>query len=44
MKTIKKVKPTLGLKKPQEWMYMYSSFKKDFFKNINFRNYISFEQ
>jgi len=26
-----------GLKKPQEWMYMYSSFKKDFFKNINFR-------
>lgn len=33
-----------GLKKPQEWMYMYSSFKKDFFKNINFRNYISFEQ
>tara|TARA_B100000519_G_scaffold153308_1_gene134358 strand:- start:1224 stop:1418 length:195 start_codon:yes stop_codon:yes gene_type:complete len=33
-----------GLKKPHEWMYMYSSFKKDFFKNINFRNYISFEQ
>ena len=33
-----------GLKNPHEYMYMYSSFNKDFFKNINFRNYISFEQ
>ena len=33
-----------GLKKPSEFMYMYSKDKKDFFKNINFRNYISFEQ
>ena len=31
-----------GLKKPSEFMYMYSKDKKDFFKNINFRNYISF--
>ena len=33
-----------GLKKPSEFMYMYSKDKKDFFKNINFRNYISFEK
>ena len=33
-----------GLNKPSEFMYMYSKDKKDFFKNINFRNYISFEQ
>ena len=33
-----------GLNKPNEFMYMYSKDKKDFFKNINFRNYISFKQ
>jgi|TARA_R110001632_G_scaffold51796_1_gene128812 hypothetical protein len=33
-----------GLNKPKEYMYMYSLGKKDFFKNINFRNYINFEQ
>jgi hypothetical protein len=33
-----------GLDKPKEYMYMYSLGKKDFFKNINFRNYISFKQ
>ena len=33
-----------GLDKPQEYMYMYSDQKKDYFKNINFRNYISFNQ
>jgi len=35
---------TKGLNKPNEYMYMYSKSNKDFFKNINFRNYISFEQ
>jgi hypothetical protein len=33
-----------GLNNPSEYMYMYSKGDKDFFKNINFRNYISFEQ
>ena len=38
-----------GLNKPSEYMYMYSKHfylkpSQDFFKNINFRNYISFEQ
>ena len=33
-----------GLKDPQNYMYMYSQDKKDYFKNINFRNYISFTQ
>jgi hypothetical protein len=33
-----------GLDKPEEYMYMYSDQTKDFFKNINFRNYISFNQ
>ena len=33
-----------GLKKPQDFMYMYSQANKDYFKNINFRNYISFNQ
>ena len=33
-----------GLNNPEEYMYMYSSGNKDFFKNINFRNYISFTQ
>ena len=32
-----------GLNNPNEYMYMYSSHNKDYFKNINFRNYISFE-
>ena len=33
-----------GLNKPSEFMYMYSQDKKDYFKNINFRNYINFAQ
>tara|TARA_R110000787_G_C13048654_1_gene406294 strand:- start:52 stop:261 length:210 start_codon:yes stop_codon:yes gene_type:complete len=33
-----------GLNKPSEYMYMYSKDGKDFFKNINFRNYINFTQ
>ena len=33
-----------GLNKPNEYMYMYSKDHKDYFKNINFRNYIDFEQ
>ena len=33
-----------GLDKPQDYMYMYSKDNKDYFKNINFRNYISFNQ
>ena len=31
-----------GLKKPNEFMYMYSLENFDYFKNINFRNYIRF--
>ena len=31
-----------GLNKPSEFMYMYSLNNRDYFKNINFRNYISF--
>jgi len=33
-----------GLKDPENYMYMYSSNNKDYFKNIDFRNYISFKQ
>ena len=33
-----------GLDKPQDFMYMYSQKNRDYFKNIMFRNYISFEQ
>ena len=33
-----------GLKKPFEYMYMYSQDNKDFFKNIMDRKYINFEQ
>ena len=33
-----------GLNKPSEFMYMYSQKNRDYFKNINFRNYISFAQ
>ena len=33
-----------GLNKPSEFMYMYSQNNRDYFKNINFRNYISFAQ
>ena len=33
---------TKGLNKPSEYMYMYSQTNRDYFKNINFRNYISF--
>jgi len=31
-----------GLNKPNEYMYMYSLENFDYFKNINFRNYIRF--
>lgn len=31
-----------GLNKPGEFMYMYSLENFDYFKNINFRNYIRF--
>ena len=33
-----------GLDKPKEYMYMYSKDGLDYFKNINFRNYINFKQ
>ena len=33
-----------GLNKPSEFMYMYSQTNRDYFKNIMFRNYISFAQ
>ena len=33
---------TKGLNKPSEFMYMYSQTNRDYFKNINFRNYISY--
>ena len=33
-----------GLNKPGDFMYMYSKDKKDFFKNIMDRKYVSFEQ
>ena len=32
-----------GLDKPKEYMYMYSKDGLDYFKNINFRNYINFK-
>ena len=35
---------TKCLNKPSEFMYMYSQTNRDYFKNINFRNYISFAQ
>jgi len=31
-----------GLKDPSTYMYMYSISNFDYFKNINFRNYIRF--
>jgi len=33
-----------GLTRPEDYMYMYSQGTKDFFKNINYRNYINFNQ
>ena len=33
-----------GLNKPGDFMYMYSKDKKDFFKNIMDRKYVSFAQ
>jgi len=33
-----------GLEEPSKYMYMYSQKNRDYFKNINFRNYISFAQ
>lgn len=33
-----------GMKNPDDWMYMYSSNNKDFFKNYYTRNYKSYPQ
>jgi hypothetical protein len=33
-----------GMTNPNAWMYMYSKRGEDFFKNTDFRNYISFKQ
>ncbi len=33
-----------GLNDPQNYMYMYSRDNKDYFKNIDYRNYINFNQ
>ena len=33
-----------GLHTPSDFMYMYSQTNRDYFKNIMFRNYISFAQ
>jgi len=33
-----------GLNDPQNYMYMYSKDNKDYFKNIDYRNYINFNQ
>lgn len=34
----------LGMKNPDDWMYMYSNKGKDYFKHHDTRNYISFPQ
>tara|TARA_A100000172_G_scaffold43346_1_gene26624 strand:- start:282 stop:557 length:276 start_codon:yes stop_codon:yes gene_type:complete len=31
-----------GLEDPSAWMYMYSISNFDYFKNINFRNYVRY--
>lgn len=33
-----------GMKDPENWMYMYSKNKKDYFKNCISRGYISYPQ
>lgn len=33
-----------GMKNPEDWMYMYSKNNRDYFKNYDFRNYISYPQ
>ena len=33
-----------GMKKPNDWEYMYSSNNRDYFKHYYTRNYISFPQ
>ena len=33
-----------GLNDPEKYMYMYSRNNKDYFKNIDYRNYINFDQ
>lgn len=33
-----------GMKNPEDWMYMYSEGRKDYFKNYCTRNYISYRQ
>lgn len=32
----------IGMKNPEDWMYMYSSTFRDYFKNCITRNYISY--
>lgn len=33
-----------GMKKPEDWMYMYSKNGRDYFKHIDFRYYKSYPQ
>jgi hypothetical protein len=33
----------MGLKYPDDWMYMYTKKKRDYFKNIDTRTYRSFK-
>ncbi len=33
-----------GMKKPEDWMYMYSENGKDYFKNCCTRRYVSYRQ
>lgn len=33
-----------GMKKPEDWMYMYSEKGRDYFKNYYTRRYISYRQ
>lgn len=33
-----------GMKHPEDWMYMYSKNKKDYFKHCEFRCYRSYRQ
>lgn len=34
----------MGMKNPEDWMYMYSVNDRDYFKHIYTRNYISYPQ
>ena len=33
-----------GMKNPEDWMYMYSQWGKDYFKNTCTRGYVSYRQ